>query len=234
MPAGVRVNPVRAEQLRVGRPGYRPGVEADRAPARRLFPDDVARLPQALARHLDQVGGQRHDRGDVRQGAGQHRGPGRGQAAEQHPELGGEALLAEGGLTDVVHAHRDADQIGVMGSEPGQRGQLPFEHRGHAGAVLGQVGQRAGHRGPRAQDPGQPPRPPDPGTSRPVVVPPRRQAVPERHIVRPVQHGFPRRPQLSIASTVSHRLARPGTMPPDAVALAWVAIRGGERTPSSG
>src|SRR6266705_5990029 len=40
VPAGVGVDPVRPEQRRVGRPGHRPHVQADRAPARRLLPDD--------------------------------------------------------------------------------------------------------------------------------------------------------------------------------------------------
>src|SRR4249919_545208 len=55
VPAGVGVDPVRPEQLRVGRPGHRPRVQADHAPFRRLLPDDVAGLPHPLPCHLDQV-----------------------------------------------------------------------------------------------------------------------------------------------------------------------------------
>ena len=68
-------------------------------------------------------------------------------------------------------------------AEPRDQGQLPLEHGGHVRAVRGQVGQRAGHRRPGAEDLGQPPRPADPRPARLVVVPASRQAVAQRDIV---------------------------------------------------
>ena len=94
-------------------------------------------------------------------------------------ELGGETVLAEAGVPDVVHPHGDADQVRA---EPRDRGQLPFQHGGHVGAVRRQVGQRAGHGRPGGEDPGQPPRPADPRPAGLVVVAAGREAVAKRDI----------------------------------------------------